>query len=256
MRVRTIVACVVVGVGLVSVPVVLPDGIGSANPGRVHDNVTHHSARDDVGYEYASAVRVALVESKEDMPSVDRAVGRFVHGIGGDCRMIAAAAPRNPSRWPVEVGITDALLVVAARADVGVATKLGKEVSRLRWAMRGFTRHIRQEIHAANVLDHDKLPELCGDLKTWSRGRFQRVPLMLKRFSEGVEVMSEKGSLLGALRLYGGRRERSMIERLAYTVAKEFRARVLSERMRVFDVVGLRHGSSTFVQTSGDADIG
>jgi hypothetical protein len=239
MRIGALVACVIV-LGSVF-------GMHGAPDRRIDDQATS---------EYLTAVHAALIEVKKSMPSVGIAVSRVVHSTE-HCPAIATDAPHNSSRWSVEVGITETLLIAADRADARVTAKLGKKINRLRWSIPRLTHLARLEVLLANTLDHRKLPGLCAYLQHWARSRFQEIPGGFIQFIHEIQSFSERRSLLSALSTQDRRHQRHEVERLARTVAGELRARILSQRLRILDVVGLRHGASSVMSLApGGASFG
>lgn len=196
---------------------------------------------------YLTATHTALIEMKRSMRLVTISVSHIVHTTRRHCPLVAADAPRNPSRWPVEVAVTETLLVAASHVDAGITAKLIQKVTSLRWATPKLTRLVRQEALTASARAHHKLPELCSDLREWARDGFQRVPRTLKQFSHEVQPFSEGGGLLNALRKYESTTDRREAEQLGRAVGRELRVDVLSGRKRLFNVVGLRHGNSVVV---------
>jgi hypothetical protein len=229
--------------------VLLPVGMGGAYAAQTQRSSGYDPTSVDgqAAGAYLVATRTALVETKRSLPSVVIAISQFVHNTERHCPTVVAAAPRNPLRWPVEVGITETLLIIAAHTDAPITTKLDQKITRLRWATPHLTHLVQKEILAASFLAHRKLPELCSDLREWASSRFQQVPPTLKQFSDEVQPYAEGSSLLNALRKYESTTDRREAEQLGRTVARELRVRVLSGRKRVFNVVGLRHGTSAVV---------
>lgn len=236
-------------VGAIVIYVLLAMGVGAAYAAQTQRSSGHTrtSIDDEAARAYLTAARAAFVEIKKNMPLVTIAVNRLVHNTERYCPAVAARAPRNPTRWPVELGITETMLVAATHADARVAARLRHRISRLRWTTPHLTHLVQQEILADSVLAHRKLPELCSDLREWARGGFQRVPPTLQQFSHEVQPYSEGSSLLSALHKYESTTDRREAEQLSRTVARELRVHVLSARKRLFNVVGLRHGTSAVV---------
>lgn len=193
--------------------------------------------------EYLAAAHSALIETKQDMPLVIDALNRIVNSVSHRCARVAATAPRNRTRWPVEVGVSETLLVAATHAYAPVVRKLDQRVSRLRWATPRLARLARRDVLAARALLNRKSPDLCGYLREWSRRHFGEVPRTLRRFSSGLKQLSElseEETLLGALRRYETRKARRQVGRASRTVGSELRARIIGARTRLFKVIGLR----------------
>lgn len=64
---------------------------------------------------YLADEHIALVEVKKMMPRTGRAIERLAQKLERRCSDVALAAPRNLSRWSIEVDITEALFVAAVR---------------------------------------------------------------------------------------------------------------------------------------------
>lgn len=193
---------------------------------------------------YLATTYAALIETKRDVPLVVDALNRIVDNASDRCAgVVAAAAPHNRTRWPIEVGVTETLLVAAARAYAPVVRKLDQRVSHLRWATPRLARLVRRDMFAARTLINRKSPELCGYLQEWSRQHFVGVPRTLRRFSNGLKqfsTSSEEETLFGALRRYETKKARLQVERVSRTVGGELRARIIGARTRLFKVIGLR----------------
>lgn len=232
---------------MISIVLAVSVGAVYAFPVRGDSSETRTRTDDEAMRMYLAAERVAFTEIRRNMPSLTVSINQLVHNTDRHCLAIAADAPRNPSRWPVEVGITETLLVAAAHADAHITAKLGQKVSGLRWTMPRLTDLVQREVLATSALAHHKLPELCSDLREWARSRFQHVPPTLRQFSHEVKPFSEGSSLLSALSKYESTTERREVEQLGRTVTKELTARILIARKRMFNVVGLRHGTSAVV---------
>jgi hypothetical protein len=192
---------------------------------------------------YLATTHAALIETKRDMPLVVDALNRIVDTASDRCAGVATSAPDNRTRWPVEVGVTETLLVAATQAYEPVVRKLDQRVSRLRWATPRLARLVRRDMFAARTLINRKSPELCRYLQEWSRQHFGGVPRVLRRFSNELKqfsASSEGGTLLGALRRYETRKVGLQVERASGTVGSELRVRITDARTRLFKVIGLR----------------
>jgi hypothetical protein len=72
-------------------------------------------------------------------------------------------------------------------------------------------------------------------------------PPTLKQFTHKVQPFPEENSLLGALRKYESTTGRRETEQLGRAVARELRVRILIDRKRMFNLVGLRRDTPAVV---------
>ena len=188
---------------------------------------------------YLAAERTALVGSRGAMLLVYAAISRRVDSVERRCPAVASGAPRDPSRWLVEVGLAETLLVSAAQADRSVTARLEQTASRLRWTQPRITHLVHQELLAGDTLAHRKLPDICMSLQEWARDGFRRVPQTLKQFSREVAPFSEAPGVASVLARFERTDEKREVDRLRGLVAKELMASILSGRRRLLEVVGL-----------------
>jgi hypothetical protein len=251
------------GVSLLLVVAVIGVGIvhGSSEAGvrqqRLARPLDTRRSNTETARHYLALVGTALVAITTKERSDASAIDRVVTVVRNQCPAIAAGAPGGPSRWSVEVGITEALGIAAAHVNLGIALNLLRGSERLRWNDPTVTRIIQRSVRAASRQAEIAIPDLCGVLREWATGGFQLVPRELTAFSQKVEALSEAGSLVPtAIDKYFDGRDATLrdVRQRARSFASQLRRLILGGRAQILRAIALPRPKSARARVRASAD--
>jgi hypothetical protein len=142
--------------------------------------------------------------------------------LASECPRAGAGAPINHLSQPMSYEVAVALWSVSYGASAGPITKFGRAVKTLRWSNARITRIARKYAASLHEMATLPLPDLCGDVRTWTASQFQVVPAHvseLDRHAETIELNPVAQSLLAPFERGGdsrlAARTRGLEEKLA-----------------------------------------
>jgi hypothetical protein len=209
---------------------------------------------------YLALVGTALVAMTTKERSDGSAIDRVVTVVRNRCPAIAAGAPGGPSRWSVEVGITEALGMAAAHVNLGIALNLLRGSERLHWNDPPVARVVQRSVRAASRQAELAIPDLCGVLREWATGGFQVVPRELTAFSQKVEALSEAGGLVPtAIDKDIDRRDALTLRNVrqhARSLVSQLRRRILGGRAQILRAIAIPRPKSARARARVRASAG
>jgi hypothetical protein len=113
----------------------------------------------------------------------------FLTKIADECPGIALQAPRNSSFDVVSIEATRALAVAMRQANHRTIEKFARTIAALKWTDPRLTILVHSQAVEAEAMTKVGAPDLCGNLREWSRGRYQTIPHRTLRFNESIAAL-------------------------------------------------------------------
>ena len=124
-----------------------------------------------IAADYAlSRVRVGIISSTQ--AKVEKYNGR----LAGECPNAGAGTPENEAAEPMAGEVADALWSIDYGATAGPIQRFASAIKPLRWSSGRFNHAIHMLASSLTGLSKLSLPDLCGDVRSWTASGFQTVP--------------------------------------------------------------------------------
>jgi hypothetical protein len=107
--------------------------------------------------------------------------------FGRECGKVGAGSPQNEESQKLSYEAAGALWSVSFGANAGPIRAFVRAVKPLRWSNPKLTRIAGSYARSLLGLATLPLPDLCGDVRTWSAGGFRTIPTTTLRFDGHVE---------------------------------------------------------------------
>lgn len=130
----------------------------------------------------------ALARASEALVGPTQA--RIVHlgqKLGHECPKVGAGSPENEASQKVSYEVSGAIWSVSYGADAGPIRAFARAVKPLKWSNPKLTRLAQGYAKSLQELAAIPMPNLCGDVRTWSSSSFKTIPLSTINFDQHVE---------------------------------------------------------------------
>lgn len=202
------------------------------------------NASDTAAGRYLAFVDTALAAIETNVGPIKAAIDRVVSYAGRECPAIVAGATLGHSRWPVEMGITEDLGIVADHANAAIIRQLLRRSERLRLRDSMLAGLLHRRVRAAARLAELARPPICMVLREWRRDHFQEIPRRLADFSREFDALANSADLVpSVLRRYVDRRDIATFHDVRHreqAVEDEMGTHIFVGRMHLFLAIGLR----------------
>jgi hypothetical protein len=190
------------------VAVALAVGFAPAPAAAAPQDVTSTNTYLTAGY---AALRAAIANMHVVGANVDELNRRYA----AECPKVGAGSPQNEAADPMTYEVAGALWSTAYHTDESIVRAFVRAVKPLRWSNAKITRNA--DSYAASLADLAALPlpDLCGDVRTWSLGGFAAIPTTTTQFDQRVESIEGHPIPLRLLAPYEGAADRALAARVA-----------------------------------------
>lgn len=141
-------------------------------------------------YLVANYAFLHAVHANERM--VNANVAKFNRTLAAECPSVGAGSPQNEEAQHMSYEVAGALWSILYGADAGAVQRFLRAVKPLRWSNDKITRSARAYVDSLRELATLRLPDLCGDVRTWSADSFKAVPPATIQFDRHVEAIEGK----------------------------------------------------------------
>jgi hypothetical protein len=170
---------------LATLAVMLIVGIAPAAAGAAPRDVSSTHAYLEANYAFLRAVHASE-------HTVNLNVTKLNQAFAAECPSVGAGAPQNEAAQHMSYEVAGALWFTLYHTDAHVVQRFVRAVSPLRWSSNAVTRISRGYIASLRELAALRLPDLCGDVKTWSAGGFRTIPASTIQFDRHLETIEGK----------------------------------------------------------------
>jgi hypothetical protein len=144
----------------------------------------------------ANATHTALVAAYASLhgivdtwPKVEASLSQLNRKLAAECPHVGAGSPQNESDQRLSYEVAGALWATAYHTDAKYANSFINAVSPLRWSNRSIVRRGLNFIVGLREMMALKVPNVCGDVRTWIAGGFTTVPADTEQFDDHVEAI-------------------------------------------------------------------
>lgn len=114
-------------------------------------------------------------------------VSRLNQKLGQECPKAGAGSPQNDESQKASYEVAGALWSISYGAVAGPIRTFARAVKPLRWSNPKLTRRAQAYARSLSELAALPLPNLCGDVRTWSASGFRTIPAITLAFDQHVE---------------------------------------------------------------------
>jgi hypothetical protein len=124
-----------------------------------------------------------------DIPVAQADVERFDRQLAGECPGAGAGTPETEASTPMSKEVAAALWSVSYGSEAGPIARFAKAIRALRWTNGRFERAVHAYARVLSGLATIRLPDLCGDVRSWTASGFETVPRDVVALDEQVEPL-------------------------------------------------------------------
>lgn len=146
--------------------------------------------------EDASSTHTALVAASSTLqevvstwPTMEAGLHKLDLRFASECPHVGAGSPQSESEQKLSYEVAGALWATAYHADAKIADRFIKAVSPLRWSNPSITRRAHKFITGLREMIALKVPDLCGDVRSWTASGYNTIPASTLRFDQHVEAI-------------------------------------------------------------------
>ncbi len=153
------------------------------------------------------------VRAKEH--TVNMNIAKLNQTFAEQCPSVGMGAPQNEAAQHMSYEVAGALWFTLYHTDAKAVQTFVQAVKPLRWSNSAITRIAHGYIISLHELAALTMPDLCGDVRTWSSGGFKTVPASTIQFDRHLEAIEGKSIPAHLLAPYEQPADRSLAARTA-----------------------------------------
>jgi hypothetical protein len=144
----------------------------------------------------ASSTHTVLVATSKALqgivstwPRVEASFDQLDRKFAAECPDVGAGSPQNEPEQKLSYEVAGALWATGYHTDAKIIEEGIREVSSLRWSNPAITRRVHQFIRGLREMIAVQVPDLCGDIRSWTASGYQTIPASTLRFDQHVEAI-------------------------------------------------------------------
>jgi hypothetical protein len=177
--------------------------------------------------ENASSTHTALVAAYTALhsvvatwPGVEAQLQALDRRFAAECPRAGLGSPENEPEGRMAYEVTGALWAVGYHADARIAQRFIRTVSPLRWTNPALTRRMHTYITGLREMIALQVPNLCGEVRSWSASGFQTVPQSAFQYDQHVEAINVEVPSPALLAKYVQPADRQLFARVKHLVVR------------------------------------
>jgi hypothetical protein len=178
MRGRLAIFMAVLTVGLLSVGLLSTDALAESQ----QDASSTHTA--------LLAAYTTLNAVVNSWPTVEASLHNVEHKFATECPNIGAGSPQSEPEQRLSYEVAGALFAAGYHADAKIAETFIKTVSPLKWSNPSLTRRAHQFIKGLREMIALQVPNICGDVRSWTATGYATIPASTLQFDQHVEAIN------------------------------------------------------------------
>ncbi len=153
-------------------------------------------------------------------PTLEANLHKLDQRFAAECPRVGAGSPQNESEQRLSYEVAGALWATAYHTDARYADAFINAVSPLRWSNHSIVRRGLKFIIGLHEMIALKVPDLCGDVRTWTAGGFTTVPADTQQFDDHVESINVEIPSPRILAPYARPADRGLLSRVEHLVTR------------------------------------
>jgi hypothetical protein len=149
------------------------------------------SSRRDVSSTHAAleAAYRSLRAIVSSWPAVEASLHGLDQKFAAECPDVGAGSPQNEPEQKLSYEVAGALWATGYHTDAKIAQAFIRAVGPLSWTNPALTRRARKFIRGLREMIALPVPDLCGDVRSWTASGYRTIPASTLRFDQHVEAI-------------------------------------------------------------------
>jgi hypothetical protein len=140
--------------------------------------------------------------------------------IRAQCPAAAAGSPQSEEEQKLSTEVVGALWATVYDANAKAIQRFAKAVDSMPWSNAAIAHSVRHYTQGLREMIALQVPNLCGDVRTWSAGGFKAAPASTEQFDRHVEAIEVKEVPQRLLAPYEQGSDRGLAERVAHLATR------------------------------------
>lgn len=202
---RLAIALVTGAFGLVSAGAGLVPASASASQ---HDVASTHA--------YLEANYAVLHSVVKGWPADEAKIKALDQKLSGECPSAGTGSPQSEEAQKLSTEVVGALWATVYEANAKAIQRFVKTVGSLHWSNAAITRGVRHYTQGLREMVALQVPNLCGDVRSWSAAGFKAAPTSTEQFDRHVEAIEVKEPSQRLLAPYEQASDKSLAARVTH----------------------------------------
>jgi hypothetical protein len=143
-------------------------------------------------HRYVVAAYAALHATVTTWPSVQANIRKLDLRFHTECPEVGAGSPQNDDEQKLSAEVAGALWATGYHTDAKIVRAFVKAVKPLRWSNPAINRSAHKYTTALLEMTNLPIPDLCGDVRSWSADGFKAVPASTAQYARHLEAIEVK----------------------------------------------------------------
>jgi hypothetical protein len=153
-------------------------------------------------------------------PTVEASLHGLDLKFAAECPNVGAGSPENEPEEKLSYEVAGALWATGYHTDASIAETFIKAVSPLRWSNPTLTRNAHRFIVGLREMIALPVPNLCGDVRSWSASSYKTIPASTLQFDQHVEAINVEVPSPRLIAPYVQPADRSLLERVEHLITR------------------------------------
>jgi hypothetical protein len=153
-------------------------------------------------------------------PTVEAGLHKLDLQFAAECPNVGAGSPENEPEEKLSYEVAGALWATGYHTDAGIAETFIKAVSPLRWSNPTLTRSAHRFITGLREMIALPVPDLCGDVRSWSASGYETIPASTLQFDRHVEAIKVEVPSPRLIASYVQPADRSLLRREEHLITR------------------------------------
>lgn len=141
---------------------------------------------------YLVAAHTALHAVVSKWSTVEASIHALDLRFHAECPNVGAGSPQSEEEQKLSYEVAGALWSTGYHTEAGVVRAFVRAVNPLRWTNPAITRDAREFTKGLQEMTALRLPDLCGDVRSWIADGFNAVSADTERYDRHVEAIEVK----------------------------------------------------------------
>jgi hypothetical protein len=122
-------------------------------------------------------------------PTLEASLNQLNRKFETECPDVGAGSPQNEPEQKLSYEVAGALWATAYHTDAKIAQKFIAAVGPLKWSNPSIARRAHKFITGLREMIALRVPNLCGDVRSWTASGYNTIPASTLRFDQHVEAI-------------------------------------------------------------------
>jgi hypothetical protein len=122
-------------------------------------------------------------------PTLEASIHKLERKFATECPDVGAGSPQSEPEQRLSYEVAGALWATGYHADAKISEAFIKAVSPLRWSNPALTRRAHKFIRGLREMTSLQVPNLCGDVRSWTATGYATIPASTLKFDQHVEAI-------------------------------------------------------------------